>query len=255
MHPKTLDLSGNTKIFLNRTLFSVLVFLAGVFSSYSQNTVTDSTSHIRNQITDSLIEQKLVALAMEGPVIKNLEYQSKVTEYQLIAAKNNWLNLLTLSLNYNDVSISGVTSNNYVYPKYFFGFNIPLGTLFSRTQVKAYRAQLEMSRNNKEQEMRDMKALVTSKYRQYKSYFEKIILQSQVIDDEETAFLQAKEKFRNGEIGIELHNGAQKKYHDELVKKYAMQLEQDLLKIELERLIGVSLESVIRGIGNLPVEE
>jgi len=121
-----------------------------------------------------------------------------------------------------------------------------LGTLFSRTEIKAAREGIEISKNNQEQLARNIRAEVISKYRQYKNYFALISLQSQAVDDEETAFLQVKEKFRNGAITIELHNIAQKKYNDELTKKLNLQLQQDMIKIDIERLIGTSLENVLK---------
>lgn len=216
-------------------------------SSNSTNDASAISTNTNTHISDSLIEEKLINLAIQGPIFKISEHQSKIDEYQLKSAKNSWLNLLSLSLNYNDQSFANTNNvNSYVYPKYFFGFNIPLGTLFSRTQVKASREQLEITKDNKEQLQRNVKASVITKYRQYKSYNERIVLQSQVINDEETAYLQAKEKFRNAEITIEEHNIAQKKYNDELVKLYTLQLDQDMIKIEIERIIGVNLDSILK---------
>lgn len=196
----------------------------------------------------SIIEEKLVALALEGPAYKGADHQNKINEYQLKSAKNSWLNLLTVSTNYNDQSFKGenIGNTSYVYPKYFFGVTIPLGTLFSRTGVKSAKEQVEISKDNQEQLARNIRADIISKYRQYKNYSILIALQSQAVDDEETAFLQAKEKFRNGDIAIEAHNAAQKLYNDELVKKIGLQLQQDLLKIEIERIIGTTLENALK---------
>lgn len=196
----------------------------------------------------SVIEEKLVALALDGPTYRGTDHQNKINEYQLKSAKNSWLNLLTVSTNYNDQSFKGENLGNtsYVYPKYFFGVTIPLGTLFSRTGVKSAKEQVEISKDNQEQLARNIRADIISKYRQYKNYSTLIALQSQAVDDEETAFLLAKEKFRNGDITIEVHNAAQKLYNDELAKKIGLQLQQDLLKIEIERIIGTTLENALK---------
>lgn len=196
----------------------------------------------------SSIEEKLVALALDGPVYRGTDHQNKINEYQLKSAKNSWLNLLTVSTNYNDQSFKTENQSNasYVYPKYFFGVTIPLGTLFSRTGVKSAKEQVEISKDNQEQLARNIRADIVSKYRQYKNYSTLIALQSQAVDDEETAFLQAKEKFRNGIITIEVHNAAQKLYNDELAKKIGLQLQQDLLKVEIERIIGTTLENALK---------
>lgn len=217
----------------------ILFFSFGNTAGQNLQSSTDSTS---------IIEEKLIALALEGPAYKGADHQNKINEYQLKSAKNSWLNLLTISTNYNDQSFKGENLGNtsYVYPKYFFGVTVPLGTLFSRTGVKAAKEQVEISKNNQDQLARNIRADIISKYRQYKNYSMLIVLQSQAVDDEETAFLQAKEKFRNGDITIEAHNAAQKLYNDELVKKIGLQLQQDLLKIEIERIIGTTLENALK---------
>ena len=212
-----------------------------------QQSGADSLGKLSFADSSTIIEEKLVELALNGPFYKGAEHQNKINEYQLKGAKNSWLNLLTISTNYNDQSFASDNQTAaYIYPKYFFGVTIPLGTLFSRTEIKAAREGIEISKNNQEQLARNIRAEVISKYRQYKNYFALISLQSQAVDDEETAFLQVKEKFRNGAITIELHNIAQKKYNDELTKKLNLQLQQDMIKIDIERLIGTSLENVLK---------
>ena len=216
-------------------------------NAYSQQIAEDSTKKLLFSDSSTLIEEKLVELALKGPFYKGAEHQNKINEYQLKGAKNSWLNLLTISTNYNDQTFANVNQTAaYIYPKYFFGVTIPLGTLFSRTEIKAAREGIEISKNNQEQLARNIRADVISKYRQYKNYFALISLQSQAVDDEETAFFQIKEKFRNGAINIDIHNIAQKKYNDELKVKLNLQLQQDLLKIDIERLIGMSLENVLK---------
>jgi outer membrane protein TolC len=208
--------------------------------------IADST--INGVDTSGLtIEEKLVALALNGPLLKASDNQNKINEYQLKAAKNTWVNLLTLSANFNDQNVFTQSNQpaNVVFPRYFFGLNIPLGTLLSRTTVKSAREQVEISKNNQTQLQRNTKADILSKYRQYKNLEDLIKIQIQTLDDEETAYVQAQEKFRNGLIPIELYNAAQKNYNNELAKKINLQMDQDLLKIEIERIIGATLENVI----------
>src|ERR1700730_5703539 len=104
------------------------------------------------QLPDSLVEKKLVELASNGLELVSSEHQNKINEYQLKSARTAWLNLLTISTSYNDQSFAKQnTQNTYVYPKFFGGINIPLGTLFSRTSVKAAKEQVEISKINREQ--------------------------------------------------------------------------------------------------------
>ncbi len=216
--------------------------------SFLHPTISSADSAIIHN--DSLsIEDKLVALAINGPLFKSSESQNKINEYLLKAAKNQWINLLTLSANLNDQNTfiqNPNVANNVVFPRYFFGVNIPLGTILSRTSVKSAREQVKISKNNQEQLARSIKAEILSKYQRYQNLAELIKLQTDILDNEETAFLQAKDKFRNDQITIDVYNVAQKLYNLELSKKLSLQLEQDLIKLDIERMIGVSLDNIVK---------
>src|SRR5450432_1403598 len=51
---------------------------------------------------DSLIEAKLVDLALKGPTYRASTHQNRINELELKKAKNAWLNLLAISYNVND---------------------------------------------------------------------------------------------------------------------------------------------------------
>lgn len=235
-------------IFLNSSIkhFAKILFLV-VFSCHTTLTIAQTTKVTASSTNDTIsIEEKLVQLALSGPFLKASESQNKINEYQLKAAKNQWVNLITLSTNFNDQNFFLQNrTNGVIFPRYFFGFNLPLGTLFARTTVKSTREQINITKSNQEITSRNIRAEILSKYQRYKNYTELIAIQNQILDDEETAFLQTKEKFRNGAITIEVFNTAQRAYNNELTKKLNLQMEQQLIRIEIERMIGVSLDSVL----------
>ena len=199
------------------------------------------------QVQDTVtFEERLVALALESPQYEGSKHQNNINELVLKKAKNSWMNLLTVSTNYNDQSFAKTnTPGTYVYPKYFFGLNIPLGIIFSqRGEIKAAREVIELSKNNQKQLARNIRADILSKYKQYKTYGDLILLQNEVINDEQAVLLQTEQKFRDGKTSIELFNAAQKSYNSEIAKRLQLQLQQDLLKIEIEKIIGTKLEYV-----------
>jgi outer membrane protein TolC len=210
----------------------------------SAQTTTKAPANTAN-VPDSLIMRKLVELATTGPSFKLAEHQENVLQYQLKGAKNNWMNLLTVSMNYNDLQLKGQNST-YVYPKYFFGLNIPLGTLLSRTQVKATREQIKAKEEQKEILVRSLKTEILKMYLQYKNYNDLILLQTNVIDDEEATFAKAKEDFKEGSITIETYNQSQKRYNDEVVKGKQLELDREILKLQIEEVIGVTLDEAIQ---------
>lgn len=197
-------------------------------------------------LPDSVIEQRLVQLALNGPEMKEMDHQGKVYEYQLKNAKNQWMNLLTFSLNYNDQSLKQpVTTAAYVYPKYFFGLNIPLGTLLSRTQVKAAHEAIEIGKLNTEELKRKITADVLTKYRQYKAQSDLIALATGSMNDIEAALVEAKEKFRKNEITFEAYNLVQQTRTGEQAKIINLKLQQEVIELDIERMIGTNLETVL----------
>lgn len=195
--------------------------------------------------TSDSVEEKLVALALKGPAMRGAESQNKINQYQLLAAKNTWANLLTVSLNYNDQSFTKPVPGGYVYPKYFFGLNIPLGTVFSRTGVKAAREEVEIGKTTEEQLTRTIRADVLSKYKQYKTYAELIKLQNDVVVSEQTVLTKIEARANDLSFSIEAYNLALKTLNTEKASILNLQLQRDLVKLELEKMIGTKLESVI----------
>jgi outer membrane protein TolC len=197
--------------------------------------------------SDSIIEARLVELTLSGPQYQSTGHKVNIAQSQLSQAKKSWLNLLAVSVNLNDQSLQQPVPGGYVYPKYFFGLTIPIGLFFSLgPQIQAAKEGVEVTRNAREQTARDLKAEVLSKYMQYKNYRELILLENSIVVDQQTAFSQLEKKFKEGTATIEQYNLANKLYSDELTKKLNLQLSQDLIKLDIERLIGTNLENITK---------
>jgi outer membrane protein TolC len=199
---------------------------------------------------DSVIQERLVQLALNGPVYSVSGHQVKFAEYNLTRAKRTWLNLLSVSLEYNDQDFakpSASTPYTYVYPKYFFGVTIPIGLFFTMgPDIKKERENVAIAHDNQEQLARAIRADVLAKYAQYKNYGSQLQIQNDVVDDEEALRKQVEKKFQDGSVTIEQYNVANKIYGEDLTKKLNLQLQQDLIKIDIEKMIGVNLESVLK---------
>ena len=104
-------------ILLAPALFNFLSVVAQV------SDIADSSRSTQDEIA---IEKKLVALALKSPTYSISNHNNKIYEYELKKVKNSWLNLLTISINYNDQTFAkSSTQATYVYPKYYFGVTIP----------------------------------------------------------------------------------------------------------------------------------
>jgi outer membrane protein TolC len=196
---------------------------------------------------DSVIEERLVELALKGPLYDASYHQVRISNYKVKAAKKSWFNLLTVSLNYNDQTFATpVAGQAYIYPKYFFGLTIPIGTIVSKgSEIKAAREDVKISQDNRDNLARTIRADVLSKYLEYKTYRALVVLESQVVDDIHASFLQAEKRFNDGSVTIETYSDASKAYTAEMTKQLNLQLQQDLVKLDIERIIGVKLETVI----------
>lgn len=225
--------------------FTYRWILAGIFLlSFPVVHAQKNASALLKADTSTVIEERLVALALKGPEVKNLDHQNKINEYELKSAQNAWLNILSVSANYNDQSFVERPNTAYVYPKYFFGITIPLGTIFSKTAVKSARESIEMGKNNQEVLKRSIREEILSKYKQYKAYGDLIAIQSELVNDVQAELVQTEEKFRKGTVTIEDYNKAQKGNNTELATLINLKLQQDLKKLEIEKMIGVKLETV-----------
>jgi len=213
---------------------------------------------VLNEAPDTSIENRLVALALQGPEYDASVHQGRINELDLRKTKNTWLNLLTISTNYNDQSFAKPANTQggatYVYPKYFFGITIPLGIIFSQgTSVKAARETIAYGKDQQELLARRIKADVLTKYKQYRNYAAQVQLQSELINDVLATAAQADDAFKKGSISVETYIAAQRATNDEVAKNMTLKLQQDMVKIEIERIIGVPLDEVIRTSQPAPV--
>ena len=102
-----------------------------------------------------------------------------------------------------------------------------------------------MGKNNQEILRRTVREEILTKYREYKAYGQLIAIQSELVNDVQAQVIQAEEKFRKGTATIEDYNNAQKGNNTELATLINLKLQQDIKKLEIEKMIGVKLETVI----------
>jgi outer membrane protein TolC len=84
-----------------------------------------------------------------------------------------------------------------------------------------------------------------TKYREYRAYSQLIAIQSEMVNDVQAELAQTEEKFRKGTVTIDTYNAAQKGNNSEMATLINLKLQQEIKKLEIERMIGVKLETVI----------
>lgn len=222
-----------------------LLLLATSFLSIARGQITASNVLVSDS-SSSEIEERLVQLALQNsPELKNTAHLNKINEYQLKSAQNVWLNTLALGGNINDQTFNKYNPQTVYYPKFSAGVTIPLGIIFSKTAVKSARANIEIGKNNTELLKDNIREQVLTAYKQYVAFSRLIAIQSELANDVKIQLAQTEEKFRKGTTTLETYSLAQKNNNTELANLVNLKLQQDLKKLELEKLIGVKLETVL----------
>lgn len=254
MHLRPRRISGTSAALL-------FVLLANALSTTAQQhpnptlyrRKTDSIAAARHGTLapDTVIENRLVALALQAPRYDAAGHLINVSKSQMALARRAWFNLLTVSVNYNDQTFAKNTAAQsqygYVYPKYFFGLTVPIGLFFTMgPQVHAAREQVKIAEDNQEELARTIRMDILSKYHTYKNYEALILLQNTVVVDNQAAVTQIEQKFRDGTVSIDQYNSANKAFSDEKARLLNLQLAQDLVRLDIERMIGANFDSVIR---------
>ncbi len=205
---------------------------------------------INRDLSDTANENRLVELALQGPEYDVTVHQNVIDDLTLKKTKTTWLDLLSISTNYNDQTFAKTNSQTaYVYPKYFFGVTIPLGIIFSQgNTVKISRESVKLGKDNQEITARTIRSNVLRQYATYKHYTLLIEMEGEIVNDVQANYSQAEANFSKGAISVDSYILVQREKNDEMTKVMNLQLQQDLARIDLERMIGMPLYQVLHPI-------
>lgn len=211
-----------------------------------------STSYATARDTGAVIDirEKLVQLALQNPNYEIADRNVAIANYQLKKSKGAWLSPIAAQGNLNEFSIKPPASINgqavNLYPRYNVGITIPFDLFSSKSNdIKVARQQLGIAQAQKNERFREIKAEVLGKYEDYILYKTKLEFQSQIVQDAESVYLQAEKDFSDGIIKQEDYNKAFKNRAQEKTILAEIVHSYNLSKIDLEKLIGVPIESVL----------
>lgn len=211
---------------------------------------TNSTySSLRDTTPVVDIREKLVQLALQNPNYEIADRNVAVANYQLKKAKGSWLGIVGAQGNLNEFSINpppGINTGLTYYPRYNVGVSVPFD-IFStkRNDIKVARQNVGIAQAQKNQRFREIKAEVLSKYEDYLLFKQKLEFQSQIAQDAESVYLQAEKDFSDGIIKQQEYNNTFKMRAMEKTNLAEIVHSFNLSKIDLEKLIGVPIESVL----------
>lgn len=234
-----------------KKVFFVIVGMC--MSALSQAQVKEASLYVKLVDAPEVtrLKAKLVELAMANPGLSVYDAKKEINKYEQTKAKAQWLNLLTAAGNLNEYTIknSGTANNNNVFfPRYNFSLMIPLGNLVSiPADVKIAKTNRKVINFTQDEAKLKLKADVLNAYENYSGDKKLLELQAPLMEDALTHYKQIEEKFTKGEkeVGVEDYNAAYRNYNAEMVRKVMLERELRQAKIEIERLIGISLEEAI----------
>ncbi len=221
----------------------LIVSAVAVRSQSLIDSIGDPSFILRDTISERLAEfavsrnQSLVS----QPRIKELEYEIKKT-------RAAWLNNFAASGNLNENNMQPQREGQNIYfPRYNFGVTIPIGSLFTKaydTKIAKLRHEQEVYNHNSDIEM--LKTAVKVRYQNYLSNRYLVALHEAVIQDEKVLLSVVESKFDVNEVTLDAYTVASRRYNDALAKKVDLLKNVNTSKLELESLLGVTLEEAMQ---------
>lgn len=202
------------------------------------------------------IREKIVQLALQNPNYEIADRRVAIAEYQVKKAKGSWLGVIAVQGNLNELSlkgsttdpVTGITSNpSSFFPRYNIGANIPFDVFSTKkNDVKIAKENVSIAQAEKNQRFREIKAQVLTKYEDYLLCQIRLDGQSQVTQDARTAYLSAEKDFQEGAIKQEEYNKSYRGYTDEKIKQAEYLRNYNVIKLELESMIGISMDDLLK---------
>jgi outer membrane protein TolC len=197
------------------------------------------------------IREKLVQLALQNPTYEMADNTVAIERYTVRLAKSNWLSIVTIAGNINEFTISPEAANGNIYalyyPKYNFGISIPLNYVgLNSNNVKIARMNLlnaEAARNDK---FRQIKADVLTRYEDYLLAKEMVEFQTRISQDQYELYKRGEKDYEDGLIKLEEYDKFYINWTAEQIKLLTYKRNLNVMKLDLERMTGVSLDSILQ---------
>jgi len=200
------------------------------------------------------IREKLVQLALQNPTYEVADRKVAIAAYQVKKAKGSVLSPIVVQGNLNEFAFKGSTVQNGVvsnpstfFPKYNIGATIPFDIISAKkNDIKIAKENFSIAEADKNQRFREIKRQVLSKYEDYLLIQQKLDFQSQITQDARTSYLAAEKAFQEGSMQQEMYNKSFQTYTNEKVNQFQYQHDFNIIKLELEEMIGVSMDDLVK---------
>lgn len=236
----------------NKHLFLFFVLLTGFSAASAQNRANNTVGATYHLGKDTAglgdVRERLIQLALQNPDFEIADRKINIANYELKQAKGDWLGFIAPNLNLNEFTVKPKSSNNFFLPLWNVGVTVPLNYFSQRkNEVKVARENMYIAQAQKNERFREIRAKVLTKYEDYLMYRDLLELQNRVTQDAYVYYKQRESDFADNLIEIDDFNKAFALYKEQQEKKLQAFRNLNVAKIELEQLIGVSLDDVLKG--------
>lgn len=195
---------------------------------------------------DRIVKEKLVKLALKNsPELTAADAQIEVANIARKKAKSTLLSTLNLGGNANEFVINNSPAANF-FPKYNIGLTVPLD-LFSRAKAEKQTAiqLIEINTAQRSITERGIRTKILLLYENYKEKKEIVELQKIAMEEDIAAYDKAQQDYAANLITLDQLNKVYKASVTEKSILASKQKDYNIAVIELEQMIGTSLESVL----------
>jgi outer membrane protein TolC len=192
--------------------------------------------------------ERLVQLAWRNhPQNQILTNRVDIARENVRVTRGTWAEGLKITGGINEFMISEPVNQTLVgrmFPAYQVGLEIPL-SVFSYKRTRAAEMMVmneELAINARKLEIR---ALVAENYQNYRFNQQALQIQTEVTENASNTFALIEDRFKSGEASLSEYNNAFNNYKSEQLRRATAQRNLELAKIQLERMVGVDLNSVL----------
>jgi outer membrane protein TolC len=236
--------------FMNKKHFLLLaiIFCVTANKSMAQKKANRNSSTI-DMAADTAkqidIKEKLVQLALQNPLYEVADRRLSIADYELSKSKSKILGNVVLTGNLNEISAKGGEAASF-FPRYNVGVGVPLDLFFTRSkEIKIAKENVGIAAAQKNQSYRDIRSEVLTRYEDFMMHKQMLEFQSQLTQDAYTTYLRNEKDFSDAIITQEEYNKAYKTWSEEQTKKIQLQRNYNVSKLELEKMIGITIDEVL----------
>lgn len=195
--------------------------------------------------SDDIIKARLIKFALKNPELQAADARIRIAEIDYKKSKSTILSSVTLGANINEFVISNTAAASF-FPKYNLGVGIPLD-IFAKAKAAKQSASQEIlvSEAQKSQQEKIIKMEVLTRYENYKEKKELVELQKISMEDDFAAYQRAQQQYADDDIELAEMNKLYKAYINEKATLTSFQKNLNVAIIELESILGVSLEKAL----------